>query len=85
MGAQPLRIDAQSQVTEIKEARIDGEWDFDNGRFQFGTNFAKTNLHRTQAVQNFQTLGNWSVDDAGEYPDLMDHLRQTNTVGLFDG
>ena len=85
IGTQPLRIDAQSQVTEIKEARIDGEWDFDNGRFQFGTDFAKTDLHRTQAVQNFQNLGNWSVTDAGQYPDLMDHLLATNTAGLFDG
>ncbi|HEX7339813.1 MAG TPA: TonB-dependent receptor [Rhodanobacteraceae bacterium] len=83
IGTQPLRIDAQAQTTEVKEARIDGEWDFSNGRFQFGTDFIKTTLHQTQAVENSFNLGNWSVSDAGEYPDLMNYLHQVDTVGLF--
>ena len=85
LGTQPLRIDAQAQTTEVKEARFGGDLQFDNGRLQFGADFSKTKLHRTQAAENSSSLGNWGVDDAGEYPDLMDHLRAVDTVGLFDG
>jgi TonB-dependent receptor len=85
LGAQPLRVDAQGQTTEVKEARFGGDLEFDNGRFQFGADLSKTKLHRTQAAQNYQNLGGWGVDDAGLYPDLMDHLKAVDTVGLFSG
>ena len=85
IGTQPLRIDGQAQTTEVKEAKFGGEWEFENGRFQFGADFAKSKVHRTQFGPNSQNLGNWGVDDAGDYPDLMDHLHAVNTVGLFDG
>ncbi|HET8555390.1 MAG TPA: TonB-dependent receptor [Rhodanobacteraceae bacterium] len=85
LGTQPLRIDAQAQTTEVKEAKLSGDLEFDNGRFQFGADFSKTKLHHTQAVESYSDLGNWGVDDAGAYPDLMDHLRAVNTAGLFDG
>jgi TonB-dependent receptor len=85
LGTQPLRIDAQAQTTEVKEAKFGGELEFDNGRFQFGADFSKTKLHRTQAAQNSSELGTWAVADDGDYPDLMDHLKAVDTVGLFDG
>ena len=85
LGIQPVRIDAQGQTTEVKEAKFGGELEFDNGRFQFGADIMKTKLHRTQSAENYQAMGNWSVNDAGAYPDLADHLvRQVNTAGLFD-
>jgi TonB-dependent receptor len=84
LGTQPLRIDGQAQTTEVKEAKFGGDWEFDNGRFQFGADFSKTKLHRTQFGPNSQNLGTWAVDDAGDYPDLMDHLHAVNTAGLFD-
>lgn len=85
LGTQPLRIDAQAQTTEIREAKLGGELGFGNGRFQFGADFSKTKLHRTIASTNTSNLGNWGVTDAGDYPDLMDHLKAVNTIGLFDG
>ena len=85
LGIQPMRIDAQAQTTEVKEAKLGGELEFDNGRFQFGTNIMKTKLHRTQAAQNYQAMGDWSLNDAGAYPDLTDILQQVNTAGLFSG
>lgn len=85
LGLQPLRVDAQAQTTEVKEAKLGGDWDFENGRFQFGTDFIKTKLHRTQAAENYQSLGDWGVNDAGAYPDLTDVIKQVNTVGQFSG
>ncbi|MEP7185687.1 MAG: TonB-dependent receptor [Rhodanobacter sp.] len=85
LGIQPMRIDAQSQTTEVKEAKLGGDWEFDNGRFQFGTDFIKTKLHRTQAAENYQSLGDWGVNNAGAFPDLTSVLKQVNTVGQFSG
>ena len=84
IGIQPLRVDAQSQTTEVKEAQFGGELEFDNGRFQFGADIMKTKLHRTQAAQNYQAMGDWGVNDAGAYPDLGDIIHQVNTAGLFE-
>ncbi|MGN6329594.1 MAG: TonB-dependent receptor [Rhodanobacter sp.] len=84
IGIQPLRVDAQSQTTEVKEAKFGGELEFDNGRFQFGADIMKTKLHRTQASQNYQALGDWSVNDAGDYPDITDVIRQVNFASQFE-
>ena len=46
LGSQVLRIYYQSKVTEVKEGRVDGQFDFDNGRFQFGVDSAKTTMNR---------------------------------------
>ena len=67
IGSQVLRIYYQSQVTEVKEGRIDGQFDFDNGRFQFGVDSAKTTMHRRISDTN-STLGDWSVANAGNEP-----------------
>jgi TonB-dependent receptor len=84
IGVQPMRIEGQAQKTEIKEGSVDGTWNFENGRFQFGADFATTKLHRTQLVGTYNQLGDWSVANAGEFPDLMDHIRQADYAGMFD-
>ena len=82
LGTQVLRIYYQSQVTEIKQGRIDGQWDFDNGRFQFGVDSAKTTMNR-RTSDTYAALGDWGVSDAGNAPGLMDLLRPVGTTGLF--
>lgn len=83
IGTQVLRIYYQKQVTEIKEGRVDGTWDFDNGRFQFGVDSAKTNMRR-QTSDTYAALGDWGVSDAGNAPGLMDLIRPVSITGLFD-
>lgn len=86
IGSQVLRINAQTQVSEIKQARIDGEWSFDSGRFQFGVDTAKASTHRLQAAEAASTLGDWGVAnvDSDVAGGLMDLLRPVDVVGLFD-
>ena len=86
IGSQVLRINAQTQVSEIKQGRIDGEWSFDSGRFQFGVDTAKATTHRLQAAEAYSTLGDWGVAnvDSDVAGGLMDLLRPVNVVGLFD-
>jgi len=86
IGSQVLRINAQTQVSEIKQARIDGEWMFDQGRFQFGVDTNKATTHRLQAAESYSALGDWSVAnvDSDVAGGLMNFLRPVNLVGLFD-
>jgi TonB-dependent receptor len=86
IGSQVLRINAQTQVSEITQGRVDGEWSFDSGRFQFGVDSSKVSTHRVQAAEAYSTLGDWGVanvnsDTAGG---LMGLLRPIDLAGLFD-
>jgi len=86
IGSQVLRINAQTQVSEIKQGRIDGEWTFDSGRFQFGVDSSKSSTHRLQAAENYSTLGDWSVAnvDSDVANGLMDLIKPYNIAGLFN-
>ncbi|RPE81866.1 TonB-dependent receptor [Vulcaniibacterium tengchongense] len=84
LGSQVLRINAQTQVTEIKQGRIDGTWDFDDGRFQFGVDSSRMTMRRRQATEMYAALGDWSVANAGEEPGMVDLLTPVSIIGLFD-
>jgi TonB-dependent receptor len=86
IGSQVLRINAQTQISEIKQARLDGEWSFDSGRFQFGVDSAKSSTHRLQAAEAYSTLGDWGVAnvDSDVAGGLMNLLRPVDIPGLFD-
>jgi len=86
VGSQVLRINAQRQESEIKQGRIDGEWVFDDGRFQFGVDSSTVTLRQQNNSENFNTLGNWSVDNVASdvQNGLMDLLTPYDVVGMFD-
>ena len=86
LGSQVLRIESQTQISEIKQARIDGEWNFDNGRFQFGVDNTKSSTHRLQANQMYAALGDWGVANVEEdgANGLIGLLHPISIVGLFD-
>lgn len=86
IGSQVLRVNAQTQVSEIKQGRVDGEWSFDQGRFQFGVDTNKVSTHRLQAEEAYSTLGDWSVAnvDSDVAGGLMNFLQPVSIVGLFD-
>ncbi|WP_329847660.1 TonB-dependent receptor [Stenotrophomonas hibiscicola] len=86
VGTQVLRVNAQTQISEIKQARVDGEWNFDHGRFQFGVDTNRSTTHRIQAAEAYSTLGDWGVAnvDRDTAAGLMDLLQPVSIVGLFD-
>lgn len=84
LGSQVLRINAQTQETEIKQGRIDGEFDFEEGRFQFGVDSSRMTMRRQQATEMYATLGDWGVANAGNEPGMTDLLRRTSIIGMFD-
>ncbi|MBU8976716.1 MULTISPECIES: TonB-dependent receptor [unclassified Lysobacter] len=84
IGSQVLRINYQRQETEITQGRIDGEYNFDEGRLQFGVDSSRTEMTRKQATEAYSTLGDWGVANTGNEPGLAELLRPVDIVGMFD-
>jgi TonB-dependent receptor len=82
LGSQYLRINYQEQVSDITQARIDGNLKFDNGnRVQFGVETrAMESRQRASGAQ--MTLGDWGVARPGELPREL--LQPFSLVGQFD-
>jgi TonB-dependent receptor len=83
IGSQILRINYQDQVTEIKQARLDGALKFDNGRFQFGVETRAMDMRQRASGSNL-TMGDWGVGDAGRVPDMFQMLQSFSLVNSFD-
>lgn len=85
LGSQIMRIWATRQETEIKQGRLEGELNFDNGRFVFGADGSQTKMRRlnVDGHAHLMTLGNWGVDDAGQVQGMTDLLHRINIAGLF--
>ena len=86
IGSQVLRVNAQTQVSEVKQGRVDGEWVFDDGRFQFGVDSSKVTTHRLQSAENYSTLGDWGVAnvDGDTANGLVDLMHPVDIPTLFD-
>jgi TonB-dependent receptor len=83
LGSQMLRIWSFEQESDVKEARLDGELEFDNGRFQFGVDTRTTEMNRKNGYGE-AVLGNWSASDANGVPGMVDLLRPFSMTGLFN-
>ena len=83
LGSQVLRIAYQQQETDLQQARLDGALEFDNGRFQFGVETRKGEMHQRTSGSSL-TMGNWSGTDAGGIPGMVSLLRPFSIVGEFD-
>ena len=86
LGTQIMRIWSTRQDSEVKQARVDGEFNFDNGRFLFGIDSSKSSMRRLNVDGHAQmmTLGNWGVDDVGQLSGMIPLLRQLSITSLFD-
>lgn len=84
LGSQVFRINAQTQESKIRAGKIDGEWQFDNGRFQFGVDSSDTTMTRRQNSEMYATLGDWGVANAGNEPGMVALLRPFSITGLFN-
>ncbi len=78
-----MRMWSAEQEVEVSQFRIDGVWEFDDGRFDFG-------LDRSEQVSDTinynasieQVLGGWGADNPGEFPSSM--FEPFNIAGEFD-
>jgi TonB-dependent receptor len=84
VGSQVQRIWYTSQISEVKQGRVDGAFDFDNGRFQFGVDSSKVSMRRLNSNDSYAALGDWSVSNIGNEPGMMDLMNPISIVGMFD-
>jgi TonB-dependent receptor len=83
LGSQVLRINFQQQETTVRQARIDGELAFENGKFQFGFDTRKVEMNQ-RTSGGYLEMGTWSVNDASQVGGMVDLLTPFNLSGLFD-
>src|SRR5690606_11740188 len=61
VGSQILRTYAQTQETDLLQLKLDGQLEFDNGRFQFGIESRDMEVHKINNGQRYMALGDWGV------------------------
>lgn len=78
-----LRVWSAEQVTDVTQFKLDGVWEFDDGRFDFGVESrAMSSNTTTYNGNNNQVLGGWGADNPGEFPEGM--IESFNITGEFD-
>ncbi|MFL6618002.1 MAG: TonB-dependent receptor, partial [Povalibacter sp.] len=83
LGSQVMRIAYNEQTMEIKQGRLDGALQFDNGRVQFGVESRDMQMHQ-RTSGGYMALGDWGVSDLGTVPQMVDLLQPFSLTGAFD-
>jgi TonB-dependent receptor len=65
LGSQVGRLTFSSQKQRLDEIRLDGEWEFDTSRFDFGVDYRTSKMTQSK-VDTMQTLGDWGIGDPGD-------------------
>ncbi|HEY5807242.1 MAG TPA: TonB-dependent receptor [Povalibacter sp.] len=83
MGSQVMQIFYQDQVTEITQARLDGELEFadSDSRLQFGIETRALDMSQ-RGSSGQMTLGDWGIGNRGEFPAGL--LQPFSLVGQFN-
>jgi TonB-dependent receptor len=84
LGSQVLRINYQDQVSDLKQSRIDGKFDFEGGSsFNFGVE-TRSMESRQRTSGGYLAMGDWGVGDSGTVPDMVALLTPFSLTGAFD-
>ncbi|MDX3773415.1 TonB-dependent receptor [Chromatiaceae bacterium AAb-1] len=71
VGSSIARIRNASQESKIKQVKLDGIYELDDGRFDFGVEMRNMESRSMQTAGNNIALGNWNVGNPGEFGDLI--------------
>jgi TonB-dependent receptor len=82
LSSQILRIAYQGQETDVDQFRLDGSFEFDNGRFQFGVEAREAEMHQRTSGGTL-TMGDWSASAASQDTGMVAMLTPYNLSGLF--
>ncbi|HLT90867.1 MAG TPA: TonB-dependent receptor [Woeseiaceae bacterium] len=80
-GTQVGRLWYGAQTTDITQVRLDGSWEFADGRIDFGveTRAMETSF---QTSNRQMTFGDWGVADPGSIPDGL--IEEFSMAAMFD-
>lgn len=71
VGSSIARIRNASQESKIKQVKLDGIYELSDGRFDFGVEMRQMESRSIQTAGNNIALGNWNVNNPGEFGDLI--------------
>ncbi|MCC2606710.1 TonB-dependent receptor [Planctobacterium marinum] len=89
VGTSILDMNFSSQDTEVTQARLDGQYHFDEGSIKFGIESRAMESTSLQSLTR-HTMGNWGIENPGELPagvltplNLAEEFTDFNTNGIF--
>lgn len=81
MGSQVARIFYAAQTTDITQVKLDGAFEFEDGRFEFGVESRAMETNQ-QASDRYMGLGDWGIANPGEIPANL--LQDFNLAGEYN-
>jgi TonB-dependent receptor len=67
IGSQVVRVFYAAQVTDTQQFRVDGSFEFDNGKFDFGVESRSTEM-AAKASDRYMAMGDWGIATVGDIP-----------------
>jgi len=67
VGSQVMQIDYNSQTVDITQIKVDGTYEFDEGRFDFGIESRSMEMNQ-QFSNKYMALGDWGVTKPMDIP-----------------
>lgn len=81
MGSQVARIFYAAQTTDVTQYKLDGRFEFEDGRFDFGIETRSMETIQ-KASDRYMGLGDWGIANPGEIPS--DLIQNFNLAGEFE-
>ncbi|MDU0355497.1 TonB-dependent receptor [Paraglaciecola aquimarina] len=81
VGSQVMRSFWNAQETDISQAKLDGTYEFDEGRFDFGIETRSMEMKQSYS-QNYMALGDWGVANPQDIPTEL--LEEINIMAEFE-
>lgn len=83
LSSSVMRIFSAEQVSDVKQAKVDAQWKFDEGRFDFGLERREMGSNTiSYNGNNNQVLGGWGASAPGEFP--VGSFEAFDVAGQFD-
>ncbi|WP_045858297.1 TonB-dependent receptor [Teredinibacter purpureus] len=67
IGSQVVRVFYAAQTTDLTQMKLDGSFEFDNGRFDFGVESRSMEMTQ-QASDRYMGMGDWGIANVGDVP-----------------
>ena len=80
IGTNYARINSSAQETGITQIKLDGEYLFDEGKFDFGVEVRSMEMRQLQSNSTLRQ-GDWGIANPGEIPDGL--LQEFDILGQF--
>jgi len=83
LSSSVLRVFSAEQISDVTQAKVDAQWKFDDGRFDFGIERREMGSNTINYnTNNAQVLGGWGASAPGEFPASL--FEPFNVAGEFD-